>query len=105
MLEQQGNFPPGPEREILFEPQRPDDTQQHPDRPVILTADSADLQVRSVRVNVTDRVFYSGALGNQSMCILYCGLFLWEEGYWKIKQTRKILSKLNSVYTEFQGYI
>lgn len=35
LLEQQGNFPAGPERELLFEPQLPDDTLQHPLRPVI----------------------------------------------------------------------
>ena len=33
--EQQGKFPAPPERELLFEPQRPDDTTSHPKRPII----------------------------------------------------------------------
>ena len=33
--EQQGKFPSPPERELLFEPQRPDDTTSHPKRPTI----------------------------------------------------------------------
>ena len=33
--EQQGKFPSPPERELLFEPQRPDDTTSHPERPTI----------------------------------------------------------------------
>ena len=37
--EQQGQFPPPPERELLFEPQRPDDTTSHPQRPAIQVSD------------------------------------------------------------------
>ena len=37
--EQQGQFPSPPERELLFEPQRPDDTTSHPQRPVIQVSD------------------------------------------------------------------
>lgn len=43
LLEQQGNFPAGPDRETLFEPQRPDDTHEHPHRP--------DLSPRTAPVN------------------------------------------------------
>ena len=38
LLEQQGNFPPGPDRDLLFEPQCPDDTQEQPRRPVVADA-------------------------------------------------------------------
>ena len=38
--EQQGKFPSPPERELLFEPQRPDDTTSHPERPTIQVSES-----------------------------------------------------------------
>ena len=39
--EQQGKFPSPPERELLFEPQRPDDTTSHPKLPTIQGSEGA----------------------------------------------------------------
>lgn len=40
--EQQGQFPLPPERETLFEPQLPDDTTSHPQRPTIQISDTSE---------------------------------------------------------------
>ena len=39
--EQQGKFPSPPERELLFEPQRPDDTTSHPKLPTLQGSEGA----------------------------------------------------------------
>ena len=63
LQEQQGQFPPTPERETLFEPQRPNDTRVTPTRPAIPVDEHQhvmEVSKANMNYNALGDIFFNG---------------------------------------------